>query len=694
MPEVDCLAARTRLRRPFRFAALLASCLVAAVLAGSPALAASSTPTPSAPAPSQTSGSGKGEVTFGVQPASASNGKLAPDVRPYFYYGVSAGAALTDHVAILNYSTKPLVLTVYAADALNAVDGGFGLQPVDKTPVDAGAWVSLGGPRLQVRVPARSVNKAGQQVVGSVLLPLKVSIPKGANPGDHVGGLIASLDTVSSDKDGNRVRLEQRVAARLFIRVAGPLHPSLVVQNLRVSPHGSAMAFSGGTATVSYLVRNTGNVKLGGRQRVTIGGLFGLHGKSPAIPDIPLLLPGNSAQVSVVVSHLTPQFRMTATVEVVALQLPGDSNPMVPRAKASVHFWAVPWLVLIIVVLLLALGGYLYNRRRRPGKGGPGGGDNRALQPLGGPQPDGDPTEPDDAPRGKHSLLARSALRLGAAGTTLLAGLILAPAAHAAELPYHDPAVTGQIGLCDKAGHLVTSGNINDRPFVWRAVGSSAAPADYAGAGRKASLLIYQPRPGVAAAQWSGDQMTATSDYTNPKVPMSQATGQDFTLKEYLGEFKPMVEGLLQLRLYFGIPGRATWNSSYPATDIRITGNNWQVVDPASVSCTDGNSTSPELNEAVQAPAAQSSAPAPSATSGKVATSASTKPLAGTNRTTAGPTATPASSAKASGPVSSTAAASAKSPHHSSAWPAIGLLVLILAIIGAGGLWWRNRLSA
>ncbi|MGI8667279.1 MAG: hypothetical protein ACR2N4_14840 [Jatrophihabitans sp.] len=699
MPEVESLAtAMPAWRRALSAAVLVLGLTAGAMLATSgPAVAASSTvPASAVPASAVPTGTasgaapaqGNGEVTFGVQPASPSNGRIVADARPYFYYGMNPGSSLSDHVAILNYSTKALVLTVYATDALNAVDGGFALQPVEAKRVDAGAWVSLGGARLQVRVPARSVDKAGHQVVGSVLLPVRLCVPVAADPGDHVGGIVASLDTLSQSKDGNRVRLQQRVAARMFIRVSGPLRPLLTVQQLRVSYRGSVGSPTGGTATVSYIVHNGGNVKLGGRQRVTVSGLLGRTGRTPPVADIPLLLPGNSAQVRVQVSQLSAQAWMQVRVTVAGLQLPGDSNPAVPEATAGRHFWAWPWLaVAILALLLLVAAGFLYRRHRAGGPRGPGG-HHRGRSPRGGPSgPDTDSTRPDRATPNRTTVPSRSVATLLAALTVAL-GLWSATPASAAGVPYHDPAAAGRIGLCDRAGHPVTGGSINDRPFVWRVVSSVAAPPDYQGTGRKASLLSYQPRPGVSPDQWSGDQLTATSDYSNPAAPMSQATGQDFTLKEFLGEFTPMVDGLLQLRMYYGIPGRGTWNSSYPSTDIRVTGTRWQVVDPVSLPCTNGTSTSSEV--AAGDPAAQP-AGAAATTRPPVGTSVATK-ATGVPTTSTGTSAATAGSAV----ITASTAAVAGRPDAHGGGIGVRLVLLAGALLVAGGtaFWWRARRSS
>jgi hypothetical protein len=288
----------------------------------------------------------------------------------------------------------------------------------------------------------------------------------------------------------------------------------------------------------------------------------------------------------------------------------------------------------------------------------------------------------------------RSPRWLVALVATTLATLLLfalgAPAATAGPVPDSDPAVTGSIGLCDKAGKPVTSGLITDRPFVWRAVSSVQAPDGYSGQGRKATLLAYQPRPNTSADQWSGDQLTATSSYTNPTYPMSQATPVDFTLTDFLGEFKPMVNGLLQLRMYFGIPGRGTYNSTYPATDIQVTGNSWHVVQGASVPCTGGDSTSSEYDNTALNPVPTVVATAPSNAPPRSVSASGTKTVGATTKPTA-PTA--ARSGSSTGSSSAVALAGRKSlASKGSALPVAALVVVPIALaMVLAMLWFRRR---
>jgi hypothetical protein len=358
-----------RLRtRPHSIAAVAAGAAAALVVGVATPAAASPTPAPRSPDPTSASDAGaKKLVTFGVQPASALNGPVHADARPYLTYGVTPGAALQDHVAILNYSTKPLPLNVYATDGINTSEGGFSLLAAGQKPDDAGAWVSLGASSRHLVVPARSVDAKGRQVIGSVTLPIKIVVPRNASPGDHTGGIVASLDTLGANKNGAKVRLDQRVGTRVYVRVAGPLHPSLKVENLRVGYSGAINPFGTGSANVSYRVRNDGNVKLSARQAVKLSGLFGSTGSAAKPGDVPMLLPGSAIDVKVHLSSVLPSIRLSAKVSLTLLPVAGDLDPPMPRVSSSASTWAVPWTLLgLLVILAVAAGGWLWLRSRTP----------------------------------------------------------------------------------------------------------------------------------------------------------------------------------------------------------------------------------------------------------------------------------------------------------------------------------------
>ena len=151
-------------------------------------------------------------------------------------------------------------------------------------------------------------------------------------------------------------------------------------------------------------------------------------------------------------------------------------------------------------------------------------------------------------------------------------------AAVGATAPYTDAQATGYVTLYDKAGNAIKSGRVKDKPFVWKAVGTKPATAPYDATGRKATLVAYQPRKGIAPGAWSSDTLTASTAYPDVKHPTATATAEDFSLQDFLTEFPPQWDGMVQVRLYLSAPKAQAQTTGYASTDLKITGDTWVVV--------------------------------------------------------------------------------------------------------------------
>jgi hypothetical protein len=349
---------------------LAAAALVLPTLAvGATAAQADTTtpsPSPGASAPGGTAADTSGNATFGLGPAT--KGKV--DQRSNFSLLQPRGGTVDDEIAVVNLGTKPITLNIYAADAVNSADGTLSLQPGSAKPTDSASWVTFRTPtgKGYVVVPARTAKGPS-----TIIIPFTVRVPKNAAVGDHLMGLVASLVSqgrTPGDRSAN-VNLEQRIAVRVATRVAGVLNAQLEVADLSARYLGSLSPVGRGTTTVTYTVRNAGNVRLGGKPSINVHGLFGPSFSASEVPDIPLLLPGYSATVTVEVPDVIPLFSMSADVSVVALAAVGDANPASDTATATAHFWALPWtLVALLLALVLAVAWWLRRRRSDPGNQG------------------------------------------------------------------------------------------------------------------------------------------------------------------------------------------------------------------------------------------------------------------------------------------------------------------------------------
>jgi hypothetical protein len=175
----------------------------------------------------------------------------------------------------------------------------------------------------------------------------------------------------------------------------------------------------------------------------------------------------------------------------------------------------------------------------------------------------------------------------------LLTALWAVPAAAASGVTYTDTSAVGTITLCGPNGQQITSGPLATKPFAWRAVDSTAAPKDY-GRGGTATLFGYQPRPGVAPGDWSGEQLTASAKYSNPAHPMAAATTIDESLANFVGDYPPPPSGQIQLRIYLGAPDLAPYTFTYDAAYLQISNGSWRQLDPGPANCSTGRALSIE----------------------------------------------------------------------------------------------------
>jgi len=290
---------------------------------------------------------------FGAGPASAKK----VDGRPYFGYASSPGGYVADHIAVRNFATRPQTLNVYPVDAVTGSNGLFSFAAKSAPRKQVGKWLSIGKvPSGKVRLRPRA----------TVILPVFLHVPRNASPGDHAGAVIVSLTSLVKNKKNTLVKFEQRIATRVIIRVSGPLHPRLSIQNLHATYSGSLNPFAGGVVRLSYNVGNTGNALLGASQQVTGHGLIGSAARAPSLSAVPLLLPGGAYKVSTHVSGILPFFEVTATVRLVPVGLRGDINRGMHATTASVTLWTVPWLLIaVVIVLILVIVALIWRRRRR-----------------------------------------------------------------------------------------------------------------------------------------------------------------------------------------------------------------------------------------------------------------------------------------------------------------------------------------
>lgn len=313
-------------RAAVRVGALLAAVLAALLVT----LVAG--PCAASPAARATAPEPAGPTTWTVQPASADG----PDGRVSFRHVLDPGASVTEHVTVTNFSAHEATFVVYAGDGTVDDAGDFDVPPGEGTREDGGAWVTLGQPdgaerladgRLRLTLAASS----------AVTFPLTVTVPPDAPPGDHPAGVVAELVD-----DSTAVRLAARVGARLHLRVAGEVEARLVADDVRTRWEPSWNPLAPGTVHVRYVVRNTGDVRLGARGVVALAGPGGV-GSARAVSEVREVLPGRSAVLTASL-RAWPLVRASGPLDVAPSVVGSDvvDAPLTPTST-GITVWTLPW---------------------------------------------------------------------------------------------------------------------------------------------------------------------------------------------------------------------------------------------------------------------------------------------------------------------------------------------------------------
>ncbi|MBL1080806.1 DUF916 domain-containing protein [Streptomyces actinomycinicus] len=267
--------------------------------------------------------------------------------RPYFTLSAEPGQTLTDKVAVQNKTARPLTFRLYAADAYNtARDGGFAVRTLKEKMSGVGAWAKPA--KSRITVPAHR----------TVTVPVVLRVPEGAEPGDHPGAIVALDEKVDPGSGRLALGVQRAVGARVYLRVGGPTLPALSVEQVRFGHHQPLLPGLGdSTATVSYTLRNTGNVTLSPKVELKARGLFGRTLLDRDLTRVPSeLLPGQRVRLTETWRGAPQLDRGSVTVTASA---PGT------RQSAGASFLALSWLLVALVFAAGVLTGALLVRARR-----------------------------------------------------------------------------------------------------------------------------------------------------------------------------------------------------------------------------------------------------------------------------------------------------------------------------------------
>src|SRR5262249_11991416 len=149
-----------------------------------------------------------GAAQFSVRPATSDPTGAAG--AAYFIYTMQPGATVHGQLRVTNTGTMRGSVALYPVDATTGQTSGVVYLGRRDPHTDVGAWVAVGSAQL-------TLNPGQGQVV-----PFTVTVPPGARPGQHVGGLVGEDLAVQATPIGGAVQINVQHLSIVAVQVNVP----------------------------------------------------------------------------------------------------------------------------------------------------------------------------------------------------------------------------------------------------------------------------------------------------------------------------------------------------------------------------------------------------------------------------------------------------------------------------------------
>jgi hypothetical protein len=197
--------------------------------------AASAQQAPPEPPPQQA------RQSVGISPVGAT--RADPNGGFWFVLELAQGQHGESKVRVANPADVPQTVKLFLTDVDFSSNGSPQLAD---HPKDVGTWGAFANP--VVTVPARS----------AIEVPFTVTVPNDAEPGDHVGAVVAQ-GAPESQGEGALLQVVHRVASRLYVTVPGEARADVNIAKVTLKRDSS---FFTRQITATVMLHNTGRVRV------------------------------------------------------------------------------------------------------------------------------------------------------------------------------------------------------------------------------------------------------------------------------------------------------------------------------------------------------------------------------------------------------------------------------------------------
>ncbi len=192
-----------------------------------------------------------------------------PRAQSIFIYTLKHGEATKDKILVINQSESEKTISLGSVDGVTANAGAYTCRQEAEPVKDSGGWVTLA--KTKLTLPA-----GGKEAVD-----FTVTVPQGADVGEHNSCITIQADEASEAHQG--VRLRMRQAVRMIVTVPGELRRSISIDTFSVTARNGKQRYE-------MAVANKGNVSADVDMKARMATLFGeevasVVGEYPVIAD-------------------------------------------------------------------------------------------------------------------------------------------------------------------------------------------------------------------------------------------------------------------------------------------------------------------------------------------------------------------------------------------------------------------------
>jgi hypothetical protein len=183
---------------------------------------------------------------FGIRPADPGS---EPATNGYFVFTAQPGETLTNSVVVSNPGTVPITVLLYPVDATTGQMGGAAYLNRNDPRTDVGTWVTIENTRIDVP-PQKQVT-----------VNFTVVVPPTAWSGQHLGGIVAQLDTAipSATTPPQTARFGITTITRAVIAALINVGPDAATRIPSFQITGAQITTVDGLPTLTLAIQNNGD---------------------------------------------------------------------------------------------------------------------------------------------------------------------------------------------------------------------------------------------------------------------------------------------------------------------------------------------------------------------------------------------------------------------------------------------------